>query len=128
MDGQLDCSIMSTPGGVVEDLWAECSGYRTPPSSGLLLLLVVVPADGRSAGEVVAQSDTSLCELHSAEADVFASKGSVASMKDSGVRSGRGGGESSLSQQFAKDGETVGVICPAIDIGDTFLTGCWSPC
>lgn len=104
MDGQLDCSIMSTPGGVVEDLWAECSGYRTPPSSGLLLLLVVVPADGRSAGEVVAQSDASLCELHSAEADVFASKG------------------------FAKDGETVGVICPAIDIGDTFLTGCWSPC
>lgn len=87
VDGQLDCSIMSTPGGVVEDLWAECSGYRTPPSSGLLLLLVVVPADGRSAGEVVAQSDA-----------------------------------------FAMDGETVGVICPAIDIGDTFLTGCWSPC
>lgn len=28
-DGQMDRSIMSTPGGVLEGLWAGCSGYRT---------------------------------------------------------------------------------------------------
>lgn len=103
VDGQSDCFIMSTPAGDLEDLWAECSGYRTPPSSGLLS--VVLPADEGSAGEVFTQSDTSFCELlHSADADVLTSKG------------------------FAVFEEGNGVICPAIDIGDTFLTGCWSLC
>lgn len=99
---------------------------RLPNPRSDLLSVAVVPADAGSVGDIfLTQSDTSLCEpLHSAEADVLTSKGSVASMKDSGVLSGRGGGESSLSQQFAVgDGE----LCPAIDMGDTFLTGWWSP-
>lgn len=41
VDGQLDCSIMSTPGGVVEDLWAECSGYRTLEGENVLAQFVL---------------------------------------------------------------------------------------
>lgn len=103
-DGKTDRSITSTPGGVLEGLWAECSGYRTPPSSALLSV-AVLPVDAGSAGDVLlTQSDTSLCELlHSAEADVFMSKG------------------------FAGVADGDGVLCPASDNGNTFLTGCWSP-
>lgn len=101
MDGQTGHSIMSIAAGVLEGLWAECSGYRTPPRSALLSV-AVVPADAGSAGDVfLMHSDTSLCEpLHSAEPDVLTSKGFAVG-----------------------DGE----LCPAIDMGDTFLTGCWSP-
>lgn len=101
MDGQIDRPITSTPGGVPEGLWAECSGYRTPPRSALLSV-AVVPADAGSAGDVfLTHSDTSLFEpLHSAEADVFTSTGFAVG-----------------------DGE----LCPAIDMGTTFRTGCWSP-
>lgn len=105
VEWQTDHSIMSTPGGVPGGLWAECSGYRTPPRSALLSV-AVVPADAGSAGDVfLTHSDTSLCEpLHSAEAGDFTSRG------------------------FAVFAEGDGELRPAIDMGNTFRTGCWSPC
>lgn len=75
---------------------------RLPNPRSDLLSVAVVPADAGSVGDIfLTQSDTSLCEpLHSAEADVLTSKGFAVG-----------------------DGE----LCPAIDMGDTFLTGWWSP-
>lgn len=92
--------IRSTPGELLEGLWAERSGYRTPPRSALLSA-----AGAGSAGDVFfAHSDASLSELlHSAEADVFISRGFAV---------GTGG-----------DGE----LRPAMDMGTTFRSGCWSP-
>lgn len=34
VDQQMDRSIKSTPGGVLEGLWAECNGYRTLTEEG----------------------------------------------------------------------------------------------
>lgn len=92
---------MSTPRGVLEGLWAEGSGYRTPPRS-TWLTPAVLPSDADTTGDVLAQSETSFWEqLHSAKADVFTSRG------------------------FAGFVEGDGVVCPAIDMGSTFLIDCW---